>query len=96
MSFTLELFTTTEIPVILRECQRVLQHRGRLGIVSLLKNESRAVKIYEWFHLRFPEIVDCHPIFVHQVLEAAGFRTSEVIEKQLWGLPVAAVIAGKP
>ena len=93
MSFTLELFETVEIPPVLAECRRVLQPGGRLGIVSLLKNDTRAVEIYEWFHMHFPVVVDCRPIFVQQVLEAAGFRTGKSEEKQLWGLPVAAVIA---
>jgi ubiquinone/menaquinone biosynthesis C-methylase UbiE len=96
MSFTLELFEIKEIPVVLAECQRVLMPGGRLGVVSLLKNETRAVKVYEWFHVRFPGIVDCHPILVHQLLETAGFKTSHLAEKRLWGLPVAAVVAWKP
>jgi len=96
MSFTLELFEPAEIPIVLGECRRVLQQGGRLGIVSLLKSETRAVKIYEWFHVHFPGIVDCRPIFVHQVLETAGFRTSKAQEKRLWGLSVVAVVAKKP
>ena len=95
MSFTLELFATDEIPVVLAECQRVLQPGGRLGIVTLLKNDSRAVKIYEWFHLRFPRIVDCHPIVIQQVLENAGLRIDKRVEKRLWGLPVSAVMVRK-
>jgi ubiquinone/menaquinone biosynthesis C-methylase UbiE len=95
MSFTLELFETAEIPVVLAECRRVLQQGGRLGIVSLIKDETNAVKVYEWFHARFPRIVDCHPIFVQQVLKAAGFSISNAVEKRLWGLPVAAIIARK-
>jgi ubiquinone/menaquinone biosynthesis C-methylase UbiE len=96
MSFTLELFATKEIPVVLAECQRVLKHGGRLGIVSLAKSNARAVKIYEWFHNRFPEIVDCHPIYVHQVLETAGFVPGKSAERRLWSLPVVAVIAQRP
>jgi demethylmenaquinone methyltransferase/2-methoxy-6-polyprenyl-1,4-benzoquinol methylase len=96
MSFTLELFETAKIPVLLVECQRVLQPGGRLGIVSLVKKNTLAVEIYEWFHIRFPKVVDCHPIFVRQVLEAAGFTTCRAVEKRFWGLPVAAVVAKKP
>ena len=96
ISFTLELFAENEIPVVLAECRRVLQHGGRLAIVSLLKNGSRSVMIYDWFHARFPGIVDCRPIFVPQVLETAGFRTNNVVKKTLWGLPAAAIISSNP
>ena len=93
MSFTLELFHTEMIPVVLAECQRILQPGGRLGIVSLKKKDTRSVKIYEWFHLRFPKIIDCRPILVCQVLEKSGFMVTQDVEKSLWGLPVEIVIA---
>ncbi len=92
MSFTLELFSPNLIPVVLAECQRVLQNGGRLGIVSLVKKDDRAVDIYEWFHFHFPNVVDCHPIFVQAVLEKAGFEVSQSVEKKMWGLPVEAVV----
>jgi demethylmenaquinone methyltransferase/2-methoxy-6-polyprenyl-1,4-benzoquinol methylase len=93
MSFTLELFEIKEIPVILSECQRVLQPGGSLGIVSLAKKDTRAEEIYEWFHFRFPKIVDCRPILIRPLLEAAGFEVGKTVVKRLWGLPVEAVVA---
>jgi ubiquinone/menaquinone biosynthesis C-methylase UbiE len=39
-SFTLEMFEAREIPVILGQCMRVLKEGGRLGVVSLSKQEE--------------------------------------------------------
>lgn len=93
MSFTLELFESAEIPGVLAECRRVLVSDGRLGVVSLVKNDNRMVQVYEWFHDRYPAVVDCRPLRVHQMLKTAGFEIVRSLEKSLWGLPVAAVVA---
>ena len=96
MSFTLELFSTTEIPLVLAECRRVLVPDGRLGVVSLARKDTRMVSYYEWFHARYPRLIDCRPIHVHQVLEEAGYIILQTLEKSLWGLPVEIVVAKKP
>ncbi len=95
-SFTLELFAPSEIPIVLKECRRVLRPGGRIGVVALAKKDSMAVRIYEWAHAKFPDFIDCHPIFVSQVIEEAGFRVAETVEKSMWGLPVEIVVAVKP
>jgi len=93
MSFVLELFDTPELPLVMRECQRVLNRTGRIGIVALSKKEWSAVRLYEWFHMRFPAYVDCRPIFARQSVEAAGFRVADATEMRMWGLPVDIIIA---
>ncbi|MBC8504527.1 MAG: class I SAM-dependent methyltransferase [Anaerolineales bacterium] len=96
-SFTLELFDTPEIPLVLEECRRVLSSEGRLVIVSMAKKsrQSIAVKMYEWAHEVMPNYADCRPIYVTESLAEAGFQVIEQKEMQMWGLPVDAVFAKK-
>lgn len=95
MSFTLELFDTPEIPLVLRECQRVLRSGGRVVVVSLIKKAVMAVQIYEWFHERMPVSVDCRPILAQESLREAGFKIDEADGLLMWGLPVEIILARK-
>jgi len=95
MSFTLELFDTPELPMVLEECQRVLKQDGRLSVVALAKKNKLAVSLYEWCHRRLPDYVDCRPIYVRELLTGAGFHMVEAIELVMWGLPVDVIMACK-
>lgn len=92
-SFTLELFDTPEIPIVLQQCKRVLHRDGRLVVVSMAKKveSSLAVRLYEWAHEKIPNYVDCRPIFVSGSMSDAGLDIIECIELKMWGLPVDVV-----
>jgi demethylmenaquinone methyltransferase/2-methoxy-6-polyprenyl-1,4-benzoquinol methylase len=98
MSFTLELFDTPEIPVVLDECMRVLTPGGRICIVALSKaGPPRVMKrLYEWGHNKYPALLDCRPIYAGHSLEVAGFTIQNSILSTFWGLPVETVLAQKP
>ena len=96
MSFTLELFDTQDIPLVLRECKRVLKSEGKIGIVAMsMKCEDNIMmKLYKWFHDKFPNLVDCRPIYVKKSLDNADFGIIESEELKMWGL-LAEIVVGK-
>jgi demethylmenaquinone methyltransferase/2-methoxy-6-polyprenyl-1,4-benzoquinol methylase len=97
MSFTLELFDTPEIPAVLKEIKRVLKPKGRLGVVSMSKEdgESWLLKAYEWIHKNFPVIADCRPIYVEKSIRDAGYSIKSREKIKLFGLPGEIVVTGR-
>ena len=94
-SFTLELFDTPEIPKVLNEIKRVLKPGGRLGVVSMSKEDGRSImlRLYEWFHKKWPKYVDCRPIYVEQSLRNTGYEIMSKERVRLFGLPGKIVVA---
>ncbi len=97
LCFTLELFDTPEIPLVLEECHRVLRPDGRMCIVAMSKKgESNLMtRLYDWAHEKIPNYVDCRPIHVQEMMETAGFRTTKTRLLRMWGLPVEIVLVMK-
>jgi len=91
-SFTLELFDTPAIPKVLAECRRVLKPGGRLTVVALSKVNKRGLvmKVYEWSHKHFPNLMDCRPIYVGEALKAANFQIADSLIEKMW-VPVEIV-----
>ena len=94
MSFALELFPDEEIPIILAECMRVLKTNGRI-CVACMSDQGKSgamMKMYVWAHKKFPNFVDCRPIFAKKALESAGFDIVTQKILSMWGLPVEIVL----
>lgn len=86
MSFTLELFDTPEIPLVLAECKRVLKADGRIVVVGMSRVGPTGVmtEIFEWTHRHFPNYLDCRPILVRQAIEDAGFQVRDSKTMKMW------------
>jgi demethylmenaquinone methyltransferase/2-methoxy-6-polyprenyl-1,4-benzoquinol methylase len=98
MSFTLELFDTPEIPKVLGEIKRVLRPNGRLGVVSMSKEngDSILLRLYEWAHQIIPQYIDCRPINGEQSIKDVKFEIEYKGKVKLFGLPGEIVIAVSP
>jgi len=96
ISFVLELFDISEIPVVLSECRRVLKPGGRLVVVAMSKEGRQELlsRAFEWTHQHFPNLLDCRPIYVRRALETAGFRIADAEVNRMW-VPVEIVKAVK-
>jgi demethylmenaquinone methyltransferase/2-methoxy-6-polyprenyl-1,4-benzoquinol methylase len=96
MSFTLELFDIPEIPRVLAECWRALEPGGRLVVAALSKDAGpgAVIKVFEWTHAHFPNLMDCRPIHVRQAIEDADFAIGRVQQERVW-VPVEIVMGIK-
>ena len=100
MSFTLELFSLKTIPAVLKECRRVLNPSGRIGVVSMAtpapgESERILERTYVWLHTHFPHIVDCQPIPLESLLSDADFKIIALERLDLFTMPVAIAVAEK-
>lgn len=95
ISFTLELFDTPEIPLLLTACKNVLCDDGRVVIVAMGKRNhiSLSQRIYNWAHNAIPNYADCRPIYTVESVNHAGFYVDTILKKSMWGLPVDVVLA---
>lgn len=98
LSFTFELFEPDVREALLREIRRVLAPGGRLGVVSMAtvpegERESVLERTYRWMHQHFPHIVDCQPIALEQILDAADFELTRAERKDMFTMPVAMIVA---
>ena len=92
---TLELFDTPDIPIVLREIRRVLKPTGKLCVISMPREgreNTTGIKLYEWFHTKFPKYASCRPIYVENSITEAGFK---IVDKDIIGLffPMKIIIA---
>jgi ubiquinone/menaquinone biosynthesis C-methylase UbiE len=96
MSFTLELFASA-VPDVLAEVRRVLRDGGRLGVVAMAETgeTNPMTNLYHWAHRHWPHLVDCRPIDVASVLQAARFQTEIADVSAIWALPVVVAIGVK-
>ncbi|MCP8312169.1 MAG: methyltransferase domain-containing protein [Candidatus Methylarchaceae archaeon HK02M1] len=94
MSFTLELFDTPEIPIVLEEARRVLKPNGRLGIVSISNEDGESIplRVYKWAHQNFPKHIDCRPIYVEKSIKSAGYEVRCKERVKMFGFPIEIVI----
>lgn len=98
MSYTLELFDTPEIPIILEEVKRILRPGGRVGVVSMSEDNGEYLlqRLYKWAHRKWPRYFDCRPIYLTELLMAAGYEIKiKETFRLLRSLPVEIAIAIK-
>lgn len=93
---TLELFDTSDIPVVLDELRRALSPGGQLCVVSMPRaghEDSAFVRAYEWAYRNVPgyATVGCRPIYVEAAIRDAGFEitaTRELLRGGVWPIEI--------
>ena len=99
MAATLELFDTPDIPRVLTEIKRVLKPAGRLGIISMPREEHKnsiILRFYEWLHRTFPKYASCRPIYVEDSVRDAGFEITKSEEMKIAGIFPMKIITARP
>jgi ubiquinone/menaquinone biosynthesis C-methylase UbiE len=96
-SFTLELFDTPELAVVLQELRRVLRPAG-LVVVALTTTEPPAImeRAYLVAHRLLPRLADCRPIPLRALVSDAGFHTTAHRRCDIVGVPVDVLAATSP
>jgi len=97
LSFTLEVFDTPEVPMVLAQIKKVLKPGGRLGIVDMSKEDGKSVflKVYEWVHKKCPKYVGSRPIYAGQCLIDAGYQIKSKEKIKIYRLAAEIIIATK-
>ena len=96
-SFSLEIIPEKFIGLALADCLRVLKPDGVVCVVCMGETKiiNNVYNLYLWAHNKFPNVVDCRPISIFQLLNQNGFKIVENEIHSLFGLPVEIVIAEK-
>lgn len=91
MTFSLELFSESDIRDILKECLRTLKRGGKLGIVcmSACERPNLPDRIYRLAHRIAPAIIDCRPIDLERIFTGLNQKVILLRQEKLWGLSVA-------
>jgi ubiquinone/menaquinone biosynthesis C-methylase UbiE len=94
-SFTLELFDTPELPIVLGELRRVLRSDGRLAIVALALTEPPSFMEHAYLvvHRLLPRLADCRPIPLGDLLTESGFDIVGRRRCDIVGIPTMAIVA---
>ncbi|MCB2210457.1 methyltransferase domain-containing protein [bacterium] len=93
-AYTLELFSQSEMSVLLDDIKRILTPQGRLAVLALSRTpHNLAVRIYELGHRLLPVALDCRPIPLAGILNQAGFTINHAEKVMNWGLPVDLILA---
>ena len=93
--FALEIIPAEFTQQALSECRRILFERGKLCVASMADAStlSPLMGMYRWSLRAFPEIIDCRPIQLKQVIKSADFFIERAELFSLWSLPVEIVLA---
>jgi demethylmenaquinone methyltransferase/2-methoxy-6-polyprenyl-1,4-benzoquinol methylase len=93
LCFVLEIFPDEDIRQVLGNCRSLLKDDGQICVVSIQYEKNIPIKIYEWAHRKFPNVVDCRPIELEMHLLEAGYELVKKRREKMWGLPIEIISA---